>query len=75
MTKSYGADPNAPKDPNCVACQNDWPIFVNPDTGERTHIDIIGYHPDYGCCTQCPTTDKWWEISDDDDDEEEEERP
>ena len=60
---SYGADPNAPKDPNCVACQNDWPIFVNPDTGIREHIDLFDTY-DAGISERCPTQNPRWKDED-----------
>jgi hypothetical protein len=62
--KTYGPDPNAPKHPDCVACQNDWPIFVNPRDGRREHIDLFATR-EYGVAEACPTTSPQWNVVDD----------
>ena len=59
LDESYGADPNALKHPDCIACQNDWPVFVNPKTGVREHIDLFATY-DHGISDLCPTQDPHW---------------
>lgn len=64
MSEQKGAtyDPQAKPDPNCAACKQEWPIHVDPVTGERFHIDL-SYTKEAGLIQKCPC-DKWIEYED-----------
>jgi hypothetical protein len=52
--KEFRYDEKAAKDPICKACAQDWPVHVNGN-GERMHVDVVGFHPNFGFCQPCPT--------------------
>ena len=66
MTFVY--DKDAVPNEECKACKQGWPIHVNHETGERQHIDVIGFHKDYGFAAPCPTQN--WPDEEPDEEEE-----
>jgi hypothetical protein len=61
----FAYDKNATPDPTCKACKQEWPIHVDKETGKRMHIDVIGFHKDYGFSADCPTQN--WPDDEDED--------
>lgn len=55
-------DPDAPKHPDCVLCQDGWAVHTDKAANKRYHLDVFAA-PEYGVMYECPCT-KWTEDED-----------